>query len=168
LTNRGAWLLVLAVVSSGCSDSTAPAQGTFRAQLTGTRVANLSGSALAERNFAEDIPPGLHFVIRMHAVRGDTVHTIAIRCLGDDPPAAGAHTIDPAGEECIAMYTLVLMTLEGGAVLLERADGAEGTVTIETSQGAPAGFFSFQGTLLENATPVGTVTASGSFSADLL
>jgi hypothetical protein len=153
---------------SGCSDSTAPAQGMFRAQLTGTRVANLSGSALAERNFAEDSPPGLHFVIRMHAPSGDTVHTIAIRCLGDDPPAAGAHTIDPAGEDCIAMYTRVLVTLEGGAVLLERADAAEGTVTIETSQGAPVGFFSFQGTLLENSDPVGTLTASGSFSADLL
>lgn len=140
----------------------------FRAQLTGTRVANLSGSALAERNFGEDTPSGLHFVIRMHAPRGDTVHTIAIRCLGDDPPAAGVHTIDPAGEDCIAMYTRVHVTLEGGAVLLERADAAEGTVTIETSQGAPAGFFTFQGTLLENTDSVGTLTASGRFSADLL
>ncbi len=66
------------------------------------------------------------------------------------------------------MYTRVLMTLEGGAVLLERVDGAAGTVTIETSQGAPAGFFSFRGTLLGNTNPVGTLTASGSFSADLL
>lgn len=140
----------------------------FRAQLAGARIANLSGSALAERNFAEDSPPGLHFVIRMHAPRGDTVHTIAIRCLGDDPPAAGAHIIDPAGEDCIAMYTRVLVNREGGAVLLERADAAEGTVTIETSQGAPAGFFSFEGTLLENSDPVGTLTISGSFSADLL
>jgi hypothetical protein len=140
----------------------------FRARLTGARVANLSGVALAERSFAGDAPPGLHFVIRMHALRGDTAQTLAIRCLGDDPPAAGAHTIDPADGDCIAMYVRILVTRGGGAVLLERADAAQGTVTIETSQGGPAGFFSFQGTLLKDSDPVGTLTASGSFSAELL
>ena len=151
----------------GCSDSTTPSPGTFRAQLTGARVANMSGSAIAERNFTGE-HPDLHSVIRMHASSGDTIQTIAIRCLGDEPPAAGVHAIDLAGEDCVAMYTRVLTTSEGGAVLLESADAVEGTLTIETSEGAPEGYFSFRGTLLADSESAGTVTASGSFSADLL
>jgi hypothetical protein len=168
LPNRWTWLCLLGVALNGCSDATTPTAGMFHAQLTGVRIAGLSGSAIAERNFTEAFPD-LHFVIRMDASRSDTVQTIGIRCLGDHPPALGSHTIDLAGATCVATYSRALTTSEPGTVGLERAEAVTGTLTIEASPaGQTAGSFTFRGTLRVDSDSVGILTASGSFSADPL
>jgi len=140
----------------------------FQAQLSGARSATLSGSAIGEVNYTEEFPD-LQFVIRMHAPRGDTLQSVGIRCLGNQPPALGVHTIDLVGEDCIAGYSRILLTSQPGTVVLESADAVTGTLTIEASPaGQAVGTFTFRGTMQVDADSVGTLTASGSFSADLL
>jgi hypothetical protein len=168
LPNRWTWLWLLGITLNGCSDATTPPAGLFHAQLTGARTGGLSGSAIAEKTFTEAFPD-LHFGLRMHASLADTVQTIGIRCLGDQPPALGIHTIDLAGVECIATYSRVLLTSQPGTVAPERAEGVTGTLTIAVSPaGQTAGTFTFRGTLRVDSDSVGIVTASGSFSADLM
>jgi hypothetical protein len=166
VANRYTWLFLLGATVNGCSDATIPPQGMFQAQLTGPRIVGLSGSAIAERNFVEEFPD-LHFVIRMHASRGDTLESIGIRCLGDEPPALGAHLIDLAGQECIATYARVLTASQPGTGVLGSADAVTGTLTIVASPaGQTAGTFTFRGTMLVDSDSVGVLMASGSFSAD--
>ena len=136
----------------------------FQAQLSGARTANLFGPALAERNFTEEFPD-LHFVIRMPAQRGDTIQTIAIRCLGDQPPPPGSHAIDPTGEACVATYSRVHLT--SPAAVLESADAETGTLTIETPKaGQLTGAFTFRGSMMVEGASAGIVILSGHFSAE--
>ena len=166
MPNRWTLLSLLGISLLGCSDATTPPAGMFHAQLTGARTGGFSGSAIAERNFTEAFPD-LHSVIRMLASRADTVQAIGIRCLGDQPPALGTHTIDLAGAERIATYSRSIS--QPGTLAPERAEGVTGTLTIEASPaGQTVGTFTFRGTLRVDSDSVGIVTASGSFSADRL
>jgi hypothetical protein len=166
LANRHTWLLALGVVVVGCSDATSPPPNAFQAQLTGARTGGVSGVAIAERSFTEQFPD-LHFVIRMPASRGDTLATIGIRCLGDQPPVPGSHTIDLAGQECVATYSRVLLSSQ--PVVIERADAAMGTLAIDPATPAQtAGTFTFSGTMLVDGDSVGVVRVSGRFSAALM
>jgi hypothetical protein len=164
---RGA-LLLLGAVLYGCTDSAAPAAGMFRAQLTGARVGTLSGPANAEQIFTEEFPE-LQFAIRMHAQRGDTIQALVIRCQGDQPPASGDYALDPSGETCIGSYSRMASTVEGGTIPLETAAASSGILTIGPSQpGQTVGTFTFSGALIVDSDSVGTLEASGTFSADLL
>jgi hypothetical protein len=168
LPNRWTWLWLLGITLNGCSDATPPAAGMFHAQLTGARTAGFSGAAIAEASYTEALPE-LQFGIRMHASRADTQQTIGIRCLGNQPPAQGTHSIDLIGAECIATYSRFLLTSQPGTIAPERAEGVTGTLTIEASPaGQTVGTFTFRGTLRVDSDSVGIVTVSGSFSADLL
>lgn len=165
--NQWTWLLLLAVTEGACSNATAPSPGLFQAQLSGARIATLSGSAIGEVNYTEAFPE-LQFVIRMHASHGDTLQSIGIRCLGNQPPALGIHTINLAGSDCIAAYGRILLSSQPGTVVLESADAVSGTLTIEASPaGQTVGTFTFRGTMHVDADSVGILRASGSFSADL-
>jgi hypothetical protein len=167
LANQRALLLLLGIALNSCSDSAGPSPGTFQAQLTGARVASLSGSSNAARSFTQEFPD-LQFAIGMYAPRGDTIQTLGIRCRGDQPPALGVHTLDESGEDCIAGYSRVLSTSQGGTIVLESAEAISGTLTIETSQPSQmTGTFSFRGTMLVDADSVGILQVSGSFSADV-
>jgi hypothetical protein len=139
----------------------------FQAQLTGARVARLSGSSNAQRSFTVELPD-LQFGIGMFAPRGDTVQSVGIRCQGDQPPALGVHTLDASGEDCIAGYARVLSLSQGGEIVLESAEAISGTMTIETSQPDQlVGTFTFRGTMLVEADSVGILQVSGSFNADV-
>lgn len=105
----------------------------FHAQLTGARTGGLSGSAIGEVSYTEAFPD-LQFGIRMHASRAETLQTIAIRCLGNQPPALGTHVIDLAGAECIATYSRVLSISQPGTVAPERAEGITGTGSCESTR----------------------------------
>ncbi len=167
MTNRWALLLPLGIAVNGCSDSAAPAPGMFRAQLTGARVATLSGPSTGERNFTEEFPE-LHFVIRMQAPRGDTIQALMIRCRGDQSPAPGTHTIDLSGEDCVASYSRAVLMSQPGTIVRERMEAASGTLTIENpAAGQAAGTFAVEGTLRFDSDSVGILGASGRFSADL-
>jgi hypothetical protein len=167
LANQRALLLLLGIALNGCSDSEGPSPGIFQAQLTGARVAGLSGSSNAQRSFTLEFPD-LQFAIGMYAPRGDTIQTIGIRCQGDQPPALGVHTLDLSGEDCIAGYSRILSPSQGGAIVLESAEAVSGTLTIETSPpDQTAGTFTFRGTMLVDADSVGILLVSGSFSADV-
>jgi hypothetical protein len=164
----GSRLLLPVVLLSSCSDSAEPSPGTFRAQLTGARVATLSGSSNADRVSADPYPD-LQFAIRMFAEQGNMTQVLVIRCRGDQPPAEGDYTLDPSGEECIGRYSSVLSTPGGGAIVVDSAAASSGTMTIGPSQpGQTAGSFSFSGTLIAGPDTLGTLGASGTFSADLL
>jgi hypothetical protein len=168
LTRRCAWLGLLAGAVNGCSGATAPSPGMFQARLAGARVAVFSGSAIGEVSYTEEFPE-LQFAIRMHASRGDTLQSIGIRCTGNQPPSAGTHGIDLAGQDCVASYSRVLLNAQPGPRLLESADAVTGTLRIEPSaDGQTAGTFSFQGTMEVDGESAGSVTASGSFSADVI
>ncbi len=163
-----ALLLLFGIALNGCSDSAGPSPGSFRAQLTGARAAILAGSSNAQRSFIVEFPD-LQFAIGMYAPRGDTIQTLGIRCQGDQPPPPGVHQVDLSGEQCVAHYSRVLSTAEGGSIVLESAEAISGTLTIERSEpGQTAGSFSFLGTLVVGADSVGALRASGSFNADLL
>jgi hypothetical protein len=167
LANQRALLLLLGIALNGCSDSEGPSPGMFQAQLTGARVASLSGSSNAARSFTQEFPD-LQFAIGMYAPRGDTVQTLGIRCEGDQPPVLGVHTFDASEEDCIAGYSRVLSPSQGGVIVLESAEATSGTLTIETSQpGQLAGTFSFRGTMLVDADSVGILQVFGSFSANV-
>ena len=164
---HGAGLLAW-VVLSGCSDSVAPSPGMFRAQLTGARVATLSGPANAGPIFAEEFPE-LQFTIRMYAPRGDTIQAIVMRCRGDQPPASGDHALDSSGADCIGSYSRIVLTQEGGMILLESAAASSGSLTVRPSQeGQTAGTFTFTGILIVDSDSVGILKVSGEFSAELL
>jgi len=161
-------LLLLGAVLSGCSEPTAPGAGTFRAQLTGARMGTLSGASNADRVGAEPFPE-LQFAIRMFAERGDTVEVLVLRCAGDQPPSAGEYPLDLSGERCIASYSLVFSTEEGGAIPLERMEASSGMLTIGGSEpGQTAGSFRFSGTLVRDSASLGTLQVAGAFSAELL
>jgi hypothetical protein len=58
-------------------------------------------------------------------------------------------------------------SLENGTTVLERAEASSGQLTIsESGGGQVAGTFGWSGTLLVGSDPGGTLSASGSFSAD--
>jgi len=161
-------LFLVGAVLSGCSEAAAPGAGTFRAQLTGARMGSLSGVSNADQIFAEPFP-GPQFAIRMYALRGDTTVVLGLSCPGDQPPTAGQYELDELGEHCIATYSRVLSTSEGGAIVLESMAASSGTLTIGPSDpGQTEGSFAFTGTLVIDADSVGTLRATGSFSADLL
>jgi hypothetical protein len=161
-------LVLLAIALGGCSDSAAPAAGMFRAQLSGARVATLSGASNAETIFSEE-SPGPQYAIRMFAERGDTVQALVLRCPGDQPPLPGDYPLDSSGEGCPGAYSRVVSNLEDGTIVLERAAASSGGLTIRESQpGQTAGVFEFRGILVVEADSVGTLQATGTFSADQL
>ena len=161
-------LVLLPVALGGCSDSAAPAPGMFRAQLSGARVATLSGASNAEAIFSgESTEP--QYAIRMFAERGDTVQALVLRCQGDQPPLPSEYPVDSSGEPCAGTYARVVSNLEDGVIELERAAASSGVVTIRESQpGQTAGAFQFRGILIVEADSVGTLGATGTFSADQL
>ena len=160
-------LLLFGAALSGCSDSAAPSPGMFRAQLSGARVATLSGPSNAGPTFAEDFPE-LQFTIRMFAPLGDTIQALSIRCRGDQPLPSGEYALDPSGATCIGRYSRVLSTVEGGTTLLEIMTASSGRLTIAPSEaGQTVGTFAFSGTLTADADSVGVLDVSGAFSAEL-
>ena len=160
-------LFLVGAVLSGCSEPAAPAAGTFRAQLGGARLGTLSGVSNADHIFAEPFP-GPQFAIRMYAVRGDTTVVLGLRCPGDQPPSAGKYQLDASGEHCVATYARILSMAEGGDAILESMS-TSGTLTIDPSDpGQTEGSFGFSGTLVSGADSVGSLHATGAFSADLL
>jgi hypothetical protein len=167
LANQRTLLLLFGIALNSCSDSAGPSPGTFRAQLTGARVASLSGSSNATRSFTQEFPD-LQFAVGMYAPRGDTIQTVGIRCQGDQPPAPGVYTLTTSGQDCTAGYSRVLSSSQGGAVVLESAEAISGTLNVETSPpGQVAGTFSFRGTMLVDADSVGILQVSGSFNAQV-
>ena len=152
-----------------CSDATGPAPGTFRAQLTGARLAALSGTSNASAITTEELPDWL-FAIRMFDEQGDTVRFISIGCLGQEPPAPGTYAIDTAvnlsDPDCLGSYSRAVSTLEAGLIFLEGASAASGRVTISASTpDRIEGTFNFSGMLVVGSDSAGTVAASGAFSA---
>jgi hypothetical protein len=140
----------------------------FRAQLSGARVATLSGASNAGPIFSEESPEA-QFAIRMFANRGDTIQALVLRCRGDQPPLPGDYPLGPSGDSCAGSYSRIVSTLEGGLIELERAAASSGVVTIGQSQpGQTAGTFRFRGVLIVEADSVGTLEATGTFSADQL
>ena len=161
-------LFLAGAVLSGCSDPAAPAAGTFRAQLRGVRLGTLSGFSNADRIFAEPFP-GPQFAIRMYAVRGDTTIVLGLSCPGDQAPSAGKYQLDESGEHCVATYARIRSSAESGDAVLERMSASSGTLTIGPSDpGQTEGSFGFSGTLVSGADSVGSLHATGVFSADLL
>ena len=161
-------LLLTGALLIGCSDAAAPGAGTFRARLTGARLETLSGVSNADQIFAEPFP-GPQFAIRMYALRGDTTVVLVLRCPGDGPPDAGEYQLDESDEHCIATYARVLSTAEGAAIVLESMAASSGTLTIGASDpGQTQGSFVFSGVLVSDADSMGTLHASGAFSADVL
>jgi hypothetical protein len=160
-------LVLLAIALGGCSDSAAPAAGMFRAQLSGARVATLSGASNAETIFSEE-SPGPQYAIRMFAERGDTVQALVLRCPSDQPPLPGDYPLDSSGEGCAGTYARGVSNLDG-TIVLERAAASSGVLTIREAQpGQTAGAFEFRGILVVEADSVGTLQATGTFSADQL
>ena len=160
--------LLLAVALGGCSDTASPEPGTFRAQLSGARVATLSGASNAERAFSEPFPE-LQYAIRMFDERGDTVRALVLRCLGDQPPLPGEYPLGTSGQPCAGTYARGVQTPEGGIMELEFAAASSGLLTIGQSQsGQIGGTFRFRGVLVVETDSVGTLEASGTFNADQL
>ncbi len=155
----------------GCSDATAPAPGTFRARLTGARLASLSGTSNASAITTEALP-GWVFAIRMFDGQGDTLRSISIQCPGQEPPAPGTYAIDTvvnfSEPDCLGGYGRLISTLEG-TTILELASASSGRVTINASSTDQLeGTFNFSGMLVVGLDSVGTVAASGTFSAVLV
>jgi hypothetical protein len=160
-------LLLAGAVLSACSGSTAPSPGTFRAQLTGARVASWSGPSNAGVASSVEFPDQ-QFAIRMFAPRGDTIQTLGIRCPGEQPPGSGAHTLNPTGADCVGSYSRIVSTLEGGTFVLEIMAASSGNLTIGPSpEGQTTGTFDFSGPLIVGSDSVGTLEVSGAFSAEL-
>jgi hypothetical protein len=160
--------LLLAVALGGCSDAASPQPGTFRAQLSGARAATLSGPSNAGTAFTEELPE-LQFAIRMFDERGDTVQALVLRCRGDQPPLPGEYPLNSSGEPCAGTYARGVSTPEGAIIELELAAASSGLLTIGQSQpGQIAGAFRFRGVLVVEADSVGTLEATGTFSADQL
>ena len=89
----------LAVLLLACSEATAPATGTFRAQIQGATVATLTGASNAGPIYTEDSPEG-SYVIGMFTPRGDTVISISIRCPNNEPLPPGTYAIDTSASTC--------------------------------------------------------------------
>ena len=154
-----------AVIIAGCSEGTAPSPGTFQAQLSGARMAALSGASNAGTIYTVDFPDA-RFAIRMFAEPGDTVRVITILCPGQEPPAPGTYAVTALESDCPGTYTRAVFPPEGGTIILEQASASSGSVRIITSSGdQTAGTFTFSGILVVGSDSVGTVTASGEFSA---
>ena len=154
-----------AVLLIGCSDVTAPAAGMFQAQLSGARVATMSGPSNAGTSFTADFPD-TRFAIRMFATQGDTVRVITFLCPGEAPPAPGTYPVTQAASDCPGRYSRVVSTLAGGTVVLEQAAASFGSLTISPSgEGQTVGTFSITGLLVVGTDSVGTLDASGTFSA---
>jgi hypothetical protein len=126
----------------------------------------MSGASNAGTIYTVDFPDG-RFAIRMFAEQGDTVGVITILCPGQEPPAPGMYAVTASESDCPGTYTRAVFPPEGGAIILEQASASSGSVTIiSTSSGdQTAGTFSFSGILVVGSDSVGTVTASGEFSA---
>jgi hypothetical protein len=125
----------------------------------------MSGASNAGAIYTVDFPDA-RFAIRMFAEQGDTVGVITILCPGQEPPAPGTYAVTASESDCPGTYSRVLFPPEGGAVILEQASASSGSLTISTSSGdQTAGTFSFSGILVVGSDSVGTVTASGEFSA---
>jgi hypothetical protein len=166
VTRHGFISLLFALTLSGCSDSAAPTPSAFSAQLSGARAAPLGGVAIAEVSFVEEYPDH-RFVIRMHASTGDTLHTIALRCRGDEPPEPGSHTLNPSGDDCLGTYSRLFQPIQGSVILLDGAEAASGQVTVGPPEADQVpGAFSFSGHLVQDGDTLGTVQVSGSFSAE--
>jgi hypothetical protein len=148
-----------------CSDTTAPAAGTFRARLNGGRVADLSGESNAGPFFSVEYPSA-RFAMRMFDTRGDEVRAIVIHCPGEDPPAPGTYAVSESESDCAGSYSRVVATLETGTTVLEQATASSGGLTISTSaEGQAAGTFNFQGILVTGSDSGATLSVSGIFSA---
>jgi hypothetical protein len=165
---RVASLLSIAALVLGCSDATAPAGGTFRAQLSGARVLALSGSSIA-RAFSTEEFPDERFAISMFAAQGDTLLTIGIHCPGHEVPAPGTYTVDTSASGCMGGYSRIVSTSQAGTTVLEDASASSGRLTITAaSAGQAVGMFALSGVLMAGADSVGTLSASGAFSAEVL
>ncbi len=166
-TRAACWFLGAGLII-GCSDVTAPAPGMFRAQLSGARVAAMSGPSNAGPIFSEQFPDP-QFAIRMFAPQGDTIRVIAIHCPGQEPPARGRYAVNVSESDCLGSYSRVVSTLEGGATVLEQASASSGTVTISSSsEGQTVGTFNFTGILVLGSDSAGSMAASGAFSAGVV
>jgi hypothetical protein len=165
--HRRGFVLCAVLLLGGCSDPPDLDPGTFRAQLSGALTGSLSGPSNASTVFIEPFP-GPRFSIRMFAAQqGDTVRGLSVHCAGDAPPAPGTYEITAAGAQCAAGYVRLVSSLENGTTVLERAEASSGQLTIsESGGGQVAGTFGWSGTLLVGSDPGGTLSASGSFSAD--
>ena len=162
-------VLAAAVLSAGCGDSSGPTASSFAGRLTGARILTLSGTSNGGTIFTEDHPDA-QFAMRMFDERGDTVFALVILCPGGQPPAPGPHAIAPGIEDCNAIYSrsVVAAPSLGGLVVLESAEASTGRVTIGDRSGDQVpGTFSFTGPLLAGTDSVGTISASGSFSAQV-
>jgi hypothetical protein len=162
-----ACLLFSAVLTTGCSDAAAPSPGMFRARLSGALVATMSGPSNAGTIFTE--ASGTQFAIRMFTPQGDTLRSLSIACPGEEPPATGTYAVNESGSDCVGGYGSLVSTLETGTIILEQLSASSGSVTISpSSEGQIEGIFSFAGTLVVGSDSVGSVAASGAFSADVL
>jgi len=161
--------LLLAILSTGCGDSAAPAASSFTARIGGARTLTLSGASNAGPIATEERPE-LQFSIRMFDERADTVRAISIFCPGEQPPAPGQHPIGVETDVCAARYvwTVTAEPSIGGFAVIESAEASSGRVTISGVSGDQVeGSFSFTGALRAGADSIGTITASGSFSAQV-
>jgi hypothetical protein len=165
MKTRTACSLSGAILIVGCSEGTGPSPGVFRAQLSGARVAAMSGASNAGVIYTVDFPDA-RFAIRMFAQRGDTVRVITILCPGEEPPAPGTYAVTASVSDCPGTYSRVVFPVEGGTIILEQASASSGSVTISASSGdQTVGTFTFTGILVVGTDSVGTVAASGEFSA---
>lgn len=162
-----AGLYLGAALTCGCSDATGPEPGTFRAQLSGARVAAMAGPSNAGLIYGE--LPGARFAIRMFAPQGDTVRVISIQCPGEDPPAPGTHAVSASEADCVGSYARIVTPPAGETIVLEQASASSGSVTISAStESLTTGSFNFDGILVLVSDSVGTVAAEGEFSAEVV
>jgi hypothetical protein len=161
------WLFCGTILMIGCSDATAPAPGMFQARLSGARVASMSGVSNGRAGFTEEA--GAQFGIGMFALERDTARSISISWPGDQPPAPGTYALNGSGSECSGGYTRSFSSFETGTTFLEQLSASSGRVIVSSSSGGQVmGTFIFTGILVAGSDSVGSVTASGAFSAEVI
>jgi hypothetical protein len=165
MNTRAVCMLLGASVMLGCSDATGPAPGTFRAGLSGALSLGLSGASNAGLIYTEEVPYA-QFAIRMYAGQGDNILAIALVCPGEGSPAPGKYPVSSSQGDCVGSYSRIVSTLEDGTLVREHVSASSGSLTISRStESETAGTFNFKGVLVLGSDSVGTVAASGSFSA---
>jgi hypothetical protein len=160
---RAPRLVLLAPLLAACSEPSEIDAGTFQAHLTGATSGTLSGSSAAGVVYTEDRPDG-SFTIRMLAVEGGVRRVVVLTCPGLSAPGPGSHSLDPAEGGCTGRYSR--FTLDSTLQVLEEAESSGGTVRVqESSPDRTVGSFDFRGELVRGTDSLGTVQASGNFSA---
>jgi len=159
---RRSFQLILVLATAGCSGTEPNDHGTFEARLTGVASLQFTGESQAGVVYTEVNPEG-QFTISMFSNEGNVTRSITIGCLGLEAPSSGSHSLAPVVERCVGRYSR--FTLEP-LMIVEEAESSEGTLFVRRAdETGTEGTFSFSGILVQGTDSLGSVQASGSFSA---